>query len=582
MTARNPRPKARKSHDETKRTTKRSGGNFHIDFKNDAQSLAYAAFKQHDVLFMIGRPGTGKTHLACAFAIEQIINGERKKIVLTRPIVEAGESLGFLPGEFDQKVEPYMMPMYDCLEKLVGREGPWRDKVNHSLEVAPLAYMRGRSGADSESIVTPDGTTTFGKVAVGDLVSGSDGRPTKVLAVYPQGEIPVYRMVFTDGTEVRCSGDHLWPTMTPNEKGYSIKTTNQIRATLRNSRGQKVHSVPFVSAPVHFEHKEVPIDPYVLGCLLGDGHLGNSVSFSSIDREILDEMAARLPEGNELVPASNRSYRIKLNGNGLLRNYLESVGLRGRRSHEKFVPEEYKVNSPEVRLGVLQGLMDTDGTIGTHRSGKCRIRFCSTSERLAGDVAFLVRSLGGYAHSRTRSRDGKACHPHNGRITRLARDSYIVDIVMEACPFRLARKAAKHVNPPRPTKMVSDVLPCGTESCTCIRVEAEDRLFLANGFNVTHNTFDDAICIFDEAQNASMMQLKMFLSRFGENSKLVITGDPTQSDLAGKVAMLEVIQRLRGLEGVGIVEFKANSIVRHPLIGKILERLEHTDGPRSG
>ena len=124
-------------------------GNFHLEFKNDAQGLAWAAFKQHDVLFLTGPAGTGKSFLACAFAIEQILNKEKSKIVLTRPIVESGESLGFLPGDFEEKVNPYMMPMYDCIEKLVGKDNPWRDRIDSCLEVAPLAYMRGRTFDDA-------------------------------------------------------------------------------------------------------------------------------------------------------------------------------------------------------------------------------------------------------------------------------------------------------------------------------------------------------------------------------------------------------------------------------------------------
>jgi len=86
-------------------------------------------------------------------------------------------------------------------------------------------------------------------------------------------------------------------------------------------------------------------------------------------------------------------------------------------------------------------------------------------------------------------------------------------------------------------------------------------------------TFNDAICILDEAQNCSMMQLKLFLTRFGENSKVIITGDPTQSDIGGKVALVEVMQKLKDVNGVGIVEFKENAIVRHPLVGRIIEKL---------
>jgi phosphate starvation-inducible protein PhoH and related proteins len=221
--------KVAKSHTNLKANS--VGKNFHIEFKNEAQSLAWEAFQQHDVLFLVGPAGCGKTHIAAAFAIEQILNKKRNKIVLTRPIVEAGESLGFLPGAFEDKVHPYMMPLCDCMDQMVGKEGPWRERVDFATEVAPIAFMRGRS-------------------------------------------------------------------------------------------------------------------------------------------------------------------------------------------------------------------------------------------------------------------------------------------------------------------------------------------------------FHDAVCIFDEAQNASMLQLKLFLTRFGENSKIIITGDPTQSDIGGKVALVEVMQKLKGVEGIGIIEFKTNSIVRHSLVGKIIEKLE--------
>lgn len=128
-------------------------GNFHIEFKNEVQGLAWAAFKQHDVLFLVGPAGTGKTHLSCAFAIEQILNGEKKKIYLTRPIVEAGESLGFLPGTQDEKTYPYMLPMYDCIDSLVGPVGPWKEKVEHATRVMPIAYMRGITMNDAVCIL---------------------------------------------------------------------------------------------------------------------------------------------------------------------------------------------------------------------------------------------------------------------------------------------------------------------------------------------------------------------------------------------------------------------------------------------
>jgi phosphate starvation-inducible PhoH-like protein len=123
---------------------------FHIELLNAAQKLAWSAFQQHDVLFLLGPAGTGKTFLGVAFAIQQLLAKQVSKIVLTRPIVESGESLGYLPGDFEEKVNPYMMPMFDCMDKLIGREGnPQRDKIKEACEIAPLAYMRGRTFDDS-------------------------------------------------------------------------------------------------------------------------------------------------------------------------------------------------------------------------------------------------------------------------------------------------------------------------------------------------------------------------------------------------------------------------------------------------
>jgi phosphate starvation-inducible protein PhoH and related proteins len=126
------------------------GKEFKIELLNSAQKLAWAAFQKHDVLFLIGPAGTGKTFLATAFAIKSLLSKECERIVLTRPIVEAGESLGFLPGDFEEKVNPYMMPMYDCIDKLIGYgENPQKTKIMERTEVAPLAYMRGRTFDDS-------------------------------------------------------------------------------------------------------------------------------------------------------------------------------------------------------------------------------------------------------------------------------------------------------------------------------------------------------------------------------------------------------------------------------------------------
>lgn len=130
----------------------KSRGKFHIDYKNPAQKMAWAAFDLHDVIFLSGPAGVGKSHLAMAYAIYEVLQKKKSRIILTRPIVESGESLGFLPGDFHEKVNPYMAPMYDCVRRIVGTEGVQRDMVNAALEVCPLAYMRGRTFDDAVCI----------------------------------------------------------------------------------------------------------------------------------------------------------------------------------------------------------------------------------------------------------------------------------------------------------------------------------------------------------------------------------------------------------------------------------------------
>jgi phosphate starvation-inducible PhoH-like protein len=122
---------------------------FHLKFLTNVQKEAWEAFQKYDVLFLIGKAGTGKTLLSMAFAINEILQRRKSRIILTRPIVEAGESLGYLPGDINEKVNPYMMPLYDSMNKLLGNNNPQRDIINASVEIAPLAFLRGRTFSDA-------------------------------------------------------------------------------------------------------------------------------------------------------------------------------------------------------------------------------------------------------------------------------------------------------------------------------------------------------------------------------------------------------------------------------------------------
>ncbi|PZE22697.1 PhoH family protein [Paenibacillus xerothermodurans] len=131
-----------------------------IRVKTIGQKQYVSTIKQKDVVFGIGPAGTGKTYIAVVLAVAALKEGKVKRIVLTRPAVEAGESLGFLPGDLQEKVDPYLRPLYDALNDVLGPEQVLKSLERGLIEIAPLAYMRGRTLDDSFIILDEAQNTT--------------------------------------------------------------------------------------------------------------------------------------------------------------------------------------------------------------------------------------------------------------------------------------------------------------------------------------------------------------------------------------------------------------------------------------
>jgi phosphate starvation-inducible PhoH-like protein len=552
------------------------------------------AIDEHTIVFCIGPAGTGKTYLAMAKAVKALQAKEVNRIILTRPAVEAGERLGFLPGTLYEKIDPYLRPLYDALHDMLDPDSIPRLMAAGTIEVAPLAYMRGRANSAETPVLTPDGWRPIGSLAVGDLVIGSNGEPTPVLGVYPQGEKDLYRVTTQDGGSTLCSGDHLWAVATRADrrrgKPLRVLTTEEMIGGLRASHYHR-YELPLHSAPVCFPHRKVPMHPYALGLLLGDGCLTGTAtpSFATADPELALALKCLLP-GTEVRPTGAPQYLLNrmtspgdvITAANPVTAVARQLGLHGTRSATKFVPDLYLYNSVAVRLAVLQGLLDTDGGPVTQRGRTCRVQYTTTSPRLRDDVIFLARSLGGVAYQRVRPAAGRAPHLARGHLVHHRHDAYIIDIRLPAGiePFRLTRKREKYsaTGGGRPMRFIESIEPAGRGEAVCIAVAAADSLYTTEDFLLTHNTLNDSFIILDEAQNTSPEQMKMFLTRLGFGSRMVVTGDITQVDLEGQASGLRLVQDiLEGVEDIHFSRLTSHDVVRHRLVGDIVDAYERYD-----
>jgi phosphate starvation-inducible protein PhoH and related proteins len=555
------------------------------------------AIDANTIVFGIGPAGTGKTYLAMAKAVNALQSKQVVRIILTRPAVEAGERLGFLPGTLSEKIDPYLRPLYDALYDMMDPELIPKLMSAGVIEVAPLGYMRGRAQPIFTKVLTPNGFRPIGEVQVGDFVVGSDGRPTRVLGVYPRGFKEIYRVHAQDGSSTLASGDHLWSVYTRRDRSAGkpprVLQTKEMIGNLRAAHYHR-YELPLLSAPVSFVARAVPLDPYALGLLLGDGCFSwrATPTFATNDPELVESLERHIP-GVQLRWKSGVDYvlnRITRPGEVItienpVTRAMRRLGLAGARSSTKFIPEDYLLNSPDVRLAVLQGLLDSDGGPVTQQGRTCRIQFTTVSDRLRDDVVFLVQSLGGVVYQRTGAAEGRKPGLARGRDVHHRSDAHILDIRLPEgiVPFRLARKAAKYdtTGGGRPMRFIDRIEPAGTEEAVCIQVAAADSLYVTEDFLLTHNTLNDAFIILDEAQNTTAEQMKMFLTRLGFGSKVVVTGDVTQIDLPGgaRSGLRAAVDILEGIDDIHIAELTSVDVVRHRLVSEIVDAYARYEEP---
>jgi hypothetical protein len=343
-------------------------------------------------------------------------------------------------------------------------------------------------------VLTPKGFVPLGSLSVGDNVIGSDGKETKITGVFPRGIQPLYQVTFSDQSSVVCDSDHLWNVKSQNDKSRgkdwrTLSTEELSKSNLRYGHDGKSRTwhIPMVD-PVRYPKQQLPIDPYFLGVLLGDGSIcNNSVSWCKNDAEISERICQVIPDELELVRVDSEERAtvwkvvgVKGKPNKVM-GYLRDLGLSESRSWEKFVPEQYLISDVDDRIALLQGLMDTDGYAGESPE------FTSSSEKLALAVRCIVESLGGTASISIKE------HPTYTykEELRTGRPCYRVVMTLPQFvnPFHLKRKADKYRTASRGLgRWIDSIERCGEGETICIKVEAENGLFVIDRHIVTHNT----------------------------------------------------------------------------------------------
>lgn len=354
----------------------------------------------------------------------------------------------------------------------------------------------GKAQPLNAKILTPTGFKTMGQMEVGDEVIGSDGKPHRVLGVYPQGIKKVFRVTFSDGSSTRCCDDHLWSVNTSSRRHCGspnkVLPLSEIRKRLFYQNGNVIWFIPMMKpAELCFSMDAEIVDGYLLGYLIANGCLTKNTPYVTCpDNETVCRLK-KLLDGVNMVCTTIGGIDYRLVGIGSqsdanpLTVRLRELGLMGKYSYEKSIPNGYLFSSERDRRRLLQGLMDGDGSV---TAADNHLEYSTASSKLAEDVVFLVRSLGGIARIGIKK---EPKYTYKGE-KKIGRPSYRVSIALPVGinPFLLSRKAS--VYHPRskyqPTRSIVSVKEAGKQKCQCISIDSPDQLYVTDDFIVTHNT----------------------------------------------------------------------------------------------
>lgn len=398
--------------------------------------------------------------------------------------------------ELTMNREPRSDLQRDCIEMMT--------TTTASKLTIELKPGTGKAEPYSRKIPTPtkNGFTLMGDLKIGDCVFGRDGKPTTITGIFEQGEQDIYKVTFQDGRVAYCHEEHLWTVKTFKDGKWKTRMLkDMIKDFKRESPWKKEHGredpysykyyIP-QCGPVQYPHVTIPIDPWVLGCFIGNGCCTcKNLTLSSPDNVIPEKIAnlygfivKKNPANYEYIFYDHSGKPIKT------ADFFKDIpSMISCYSRDKKIPSEYMINDVETRLAILQGLMDTDGSvvIGDNRY---HLRFTSTSKQLLEQVIQLLYSFG---YSGTIIDDK--------RVEKYV-DGYCGDVIFKVPHsvkpmfFRCIGKkmiAQQAITLEQKNcfndLLIKDISFSHREKCRCIMVDNPAHMYLTEDFIVTHNTF---------------------------------------------------------------------------------------------
>lgn len=353
---------------------------------------------------------------------------------------------------------------------------------------------KGKAQPLEEPVLTANGWKKMGELTLNDkVINPVTGKPIKLLGIYDRGLLDTYKITFSDGSCTECAGDHLWSVFKSGKAKDRLRTLDT-ETLLKDYKVENKtapgtfkyrYSTP-LTVPIDGNYTKLPIHPYVLGFILGDGCISGNrptvrVSTNREDwPEIVDRLRSYLPdpnlvhEGTEVRGAKH----FRIHGLG---KELKDLGLIGCKSKDKFIPELYLKSSIENRRLLLAGLLDTDGCVGSKKKISKVSTYSSKSEHLRDGISYLIRSLGGL------STKNESTRFKYGRYT----TSYVCSIRLTFNPFLRKYKTKSYGEFTKRNRMVNTIRNIeyiGKKVCRCIKVDSSEGLYITRDFIVTHNS----------------------------------------------------------------------------------------------